>query len=396
MTIGPFDVDGESPWSITVRDVDMNEVQFANGYERLRLDLVDSGIGEWSLRLATDHPAAIHMLEPGAGIVVRPRGLDTVVTSGPVADLFITEDRDTQVSQITANGFTDDILLSELIYIDPTDDVPTGSTTTYSFQRASITATNAETALKQFVADNIGPTAGISRRRYPFLNIPASQGLGPVGTWRSRFGSLLEMCQRIVTYAGLSFRIVQSAQGQLTLEVWEPEIREDVRFSTQAQNLTSAVLSYRAPNLTEVIVGGEGEGVNRIFTRRTVPGLADTWGRRVSKFMSRASIDNYNELQQEAETELVEGAVTAGMTLYPIEQTGTLYGVDYQLGDSVAAVVHDVELVEPVRRVVIEHEAGSAPDIQPNVGLPNTGQERPEDAPLIRSIINNLSSLMRS
>jgi hypothetical protein len=204
------------------------------------------------------------------------------------------------------------------------------------------------------------------------------------------------LCQQIATVTGLSFRVAQSAPGELTFYVWQPTFNVEARFSVNAQNLTSAVLALRAPNQTETIVGGDGEGLARIFTRRQTAGLEATYGRRMSKFMSRAGLTDYAELQQEMEVELVEGLPEGGMTLYPIELPNLRYGVHYRLGDQVSAVIRGVELVQPVRRVVIEHEAGKPVDVTPTVGLPIGDGEQPEDHPLIRSMIRNVASGMRS
>jgi hypothetical protein len=388
--------DGESPWIVTVRDADLNEVESCHGYERLRMELVDNGVGDFSLVLSDNHVSYDALTTEGAGIVVRPVGHSEVVCSGYISDVYVTESRDTDVGGLAVTGFTDDILLAgETGFPNTAVDIPTGSTTTLGVEVDSETGA-AETVMKSFVGNNIGPAAGIVRRRYSFLNIPASAGLGASSTWTSRFDNLLSLCQQIATVAGLSFRIAQSAPGELTFYVWEPTFNVEARFSVKAQNLTSAVLALRAPNQTETIVGGDGEGLARIFTRRETAGLEATYGRRMSKFMSRAGLTDLAELQQEMEVELVEGLPEGGMTLYPIELPNLRYGVHYRLGDRVSAVIRGIELVEPVRRVVIEHEPGKPVDVVPTVGLPIGDGEEPEDHPLIRSMIRNVASEMRS
>jgi hypothetical protein len=607
-----FEVDGQSPWNVTARDINLFEVEQANGYERLRMDLRDSNVGEWTLRIKRNHPAAPYLLQPGSGIVVRPIGHSGVVMSGFIEYMYITESANNEEDNLTFVGFTDEILLSELAFPDPSADVSTTGASTFA-QTDDVRSGPAETALKGYVSANIGPAAGIVRRRYPFLNIPATAGLGALGIWKARFHNLLELCRQIAVYGNLSFRVAQSAPGEVTLYVWEPAQRLDVRFGVKANNLTSAVLTYRAPNMTEGVVGGGGEGAARIFARRTeggesvlvltdatddyvstpdhasldivgdldiraevsvdnwddlgstsggatlfskwlestnnrsylfrvsetgflrfnwssdgtnnlsatstnavgltpgrhalrvtidvnngasgrtitfykstsldgswtqieqivqagvtsidvgsalgtigwfsgvgdagyaammvhrvevrsgiggtvvadpdlrslardttsfvdsagrtwtlqgdaeisAPPAIEDWGRRVVRFLDQRNEDTVAGLWQAADTDLYEAAVTGGMTLYPIEYPGTLFGVDYDLGDIVAAVVDDIEIVQPVRRVVIEHEAGRPPDVVPSVGLMGEDGESPEDAPLIKSIIRNITTLMR-
>jgi hypothetical protein len=127
----------------------------------------------------------------------------------------------------------------------------------------------------------------------------------------------------------------------------------------------------------------------------SAPPAVEDWGRRLVRYLDQRNEDTVAGLWQAADTDLYEAAITGGMTLYPIEYPGTLFGVDYDLGDIVAAVVDDIEIVQPVRRVIIEHEAGRPPDVVPSVGLMGEDGESPEDAPLIRSIIRNITTLMR-
>lgn len=607
-----FTRSGSSPWNVTVRDINLNEVEAANGYLSLRMDLRDSDVGQWTLRLPSTHPAVKYFVQPGSGIVVRPIGHTDAIMSGWTSEMFITESRDSEVGGATFVGFTDEVLLTELAYPDPSLDVSEAGLSTFATTH-DVRSGPAETVLKEYVAENIGPAAGILRRRYQFLNIPASTDLGSIGTWTARFDSLLELCREIVTYGGLSFRIIQSAPGQLALVVYEPEERSEVRFSVKTGNLTTAVLTYRSPDSTEGIAGLSGEGAARTFTRRQANGIAglvvdgvvgnfartpdhaslditgdidlrvvattgqwqdavagnkyliakwdaagnqrsyafristagflqlaystngtaitsrsataqlpissgrlavrvtfdvndgggnnvvrfyysesidgpwtqlgsnvtnagtitmhsgsavleagtadtggfvgfigtiqaaqvlngidgtivadadferqkagvvlfndstgkpwtvdgdayltgpppviEDWGRRVAKFHDRRSDETLGQAQRAIDTVLIEDAITAGMQLYPIEQEGSLYGIDYRLGDKVPAVVQGVELIEPVRRVVITHEANRPVDIVPNVGLPLGDGEFPQDAPLIKSMLRNLTSVTRS
>jgi Siphovirus ReqiPepy6 Gp37-like protein len=388
--------DGEALWAVNVRDIDLQEIETCKGYEKLRMNLLNNAVGDFSLSLPDNHVAYDALTAEGAGIVARPLGHSDVTMSGFVTDVYVTENRDSEVGGVTVVGLTDDILLAgEVGYPNTAVDVPTGSTTTFGVENDSETGP-AETVLKAFVANNIGPAAGITRRRYPFLNIPATTGLGTSGTWTSRFDNLLTLCQQIAINGGLSFRVAQSAPGELTLYVWEPTFNVEARFSVNAGNLTSAVMSLRAPNQTDVIVGGDGEGTARIFTRRETAGLEATYGRRMSKFMSRQSITDYAELQQELDVELQEGLPEGGITLYPVELPSLRYGVHYRLGDEVSAIVRGIELIQPVRRVVIEYEPGRSVDVIPTVGLPIGDGEMPEDAPIVRDMIRNVNSGMRN
>lgn len=384
---------GQQPWRVSIRDNALMEVESGAGYKRLRMQRLNNDVGAFSFELPGSHVGVSHLVQPGAGIVVRAEDTNRVEFSGFVLDLYFAESRSSQKGDITAVGVCDNILLAkEFAFPEPETDIPTGSNVT-SLDLQDTRTGAAETVLKAFVADNIGPAALIARRQYPFLNIPASVGLGDSGTWRGRWQTLLELCQQIAAFGSLSFRIVQSAPGELTLEVWTPATVPQAKFSIEAGNLRYAVATFRAPDVSEIIIGGGGEGSARVFTRRNASGLG-SYGRRIVKFMDRTSTVVYNELQQAGREELAQGVATSGVTLDPIQRADLRYGIDYSVGDIVSAVVQGVEIVDTVEEVLIEHEAGKPETIRPTVGA-RYEEETPIDIPTFRAILRNLTDPAR-
>lgn len=362
---------GAPEWSVVIRDKDCIEQESADAYKRLRLEILDNDMGTFTLELPASHPAVDWVVQPGAGIVVRRHGTDRVEFSGYVLDVYFSESQQSPKGDVTVVGVCDNVLLAkELAFVNTSEDVSTSALTTFAAAYGSYTAVS-ETAIKNIIGNNIGPAAGIVRRRYPFLNIPATTGLGTIGTWVVRFEPILDKVQAMARFSDLSFRLVQGAPGKIDVEVWEPEIREEARFSVEARNIKSIVGTFRAPDTTEVIVGGGGEGRARVWTRRADTTLSTNFGRRATIFHSRMDTVTLSEMRQTADEDLVEGTPTSGVTFEVADTPHLKYGVHYSVGDRVSAVVRGVEISDTIKRVEIIHEPGKAPQITPSIGLPN-------------------------
>lgn len=362
---------GQSPYTISIRDKNLIEQESGDGYMRLRLERLNNDLCAFSYEVDSRHSCVDQLLQPGAGIVVRPQGSAEVELSGPVMDIYFSESDYAPKGDITAVGVCDNILMAkELAFINTGTDVSTSGLTTYTTEFGTYTGA-AETVMKNIVGNNIGPAAGIVRRRYPFLNIPASTGLGLSSTWKTRFEPILDKLQEIGTGSGLSFRTVQAGPGQLDFQVWTPSVVPEARFSLEAHNIRSYIMTLRAPDTMEVIVGGGGEGRARVWTRRVASGSLQTlYGRRATTFHSRMDTVTLSEMRQTADEDLAEGIATAGVEIDVIDTPSLQYGVHYKVGDIATAVVRGTEISDTIQRVVVEHVPGSAPKVTPSIGIP--------------------------
>jgi hypothetical protein len=379
---------GFPEWSVVIRDANCIEQESADGYKRIRLEILDNDMGTFTLELPASHPAVDWAVQPGAGIVVRRHGTNRVEFSGYALDVYYAESQQSPKGDVTIVGVCDNILLAkELAYVNTAQDVSTSGLTTYAAEFATYTGPG-ETAIKNIIGNNIGPAADIVRRRYAHLNIPATTGLGTSGTWKARFEPILDRVQDMAKYSGLSFRLVQGIPGKIDVEVWDPAVVAEARFSVEARNIKSIVGTFRAPDTTEVVVGGGGEGRARVWTRRS-SGLSTAYGRRATIFHSRMDTVDLAEMRQTADEDLAEGTATSGITFEVADTPSLKYGVHYSVGDIVTAVVRGVEVSDTIKRVEIIHEPGRAPQITPSIGLPN----EPESDGLVKTMRQILKRL---
>lgn len=387
-------------FAVTVRDHSMAEVAPLGGYASLDLDLRhmgaggDTGVSE--VKVQTSHPSLAAVLAAGAGIVVRRTGSTGTVASGDVVDVEIDE----SPSGLTSIMFEadDQILVDELAYPDPTVEVSASAMSTFSValdRRPAAGNGPAETAILELVAANIGPAAGVTRRRYAWLEIPATQSRGNTSRWGARMDSLADICRKIAVPSGLAWRLLQTTDGTVEVQIREPaaDPATAVRLSAEAGTVTSLVYRSTARSLDEAIVGGEGAAASRVFTRRT-SGSYVTGRRRRVAFLDERNAENLTDLRQPADEALTNAAAVAGMTVTLVERPGTpRYGVDWHLGDVVtAASYRSGTVTDAVQSVRIVHEPGADPVVLPSIGVPGVT----DSASQVAAIRRLIDSMLRS
>lgn len=385
---------GASPYAVTVRDASLVEVASLAGYESLSMTLVNNGVDTMTVTIPGEHPAAVAATADGAGVVIRPAGSGRVITSGQMVlstrEWTVTDGRwhDTVTLEYESD---DHILRDSLCYAPTTVDVPTSSLSTghsWSFGQPG----PAESAIVSVVGANIGSNGNIARRAYPWFVVPPSQGRGADVHRRDRFNTVLDSVQKLATLGGLSFAVRHSAPGEVTLYIWEPEESPTARWSAEAGNLLGLTVTKRAPLMDEVVVAGENEAEERIFTRRSR--TPDASGRRREVFLDQRQTEELAELREAADEDLEEGRARAGMSIQPVETPALRLGEHYNLGDIGTASFGGETITDRIEQVVINHQVGQAPSIVPSIGEPDPAETPAWLAP-VRRLFRQLSPIRR-
>src|SRR5699024_3701176 len=123
-----------------------------------------------------------------------------------------------------------------------------------------------------------------------------------------------------------------------------------VRFTDRNGAVTGGSYSRAAPTATSVLVAGHGESAGRDIIARS---RGTTWGRSIERFKDQRDTDEADELEQSATEQLDEGQAGAGASFPAVETPGLVYGIDYELGDTVTVELGPVTVTEPVRAVEI-------------------------------------------
>lgn len=255
----------------------------------------------------------------------------------------------------------------------------TGKTAFAAIANDTITG-DAETVIKHYVDVNAGPSA-LFNRQLPGLVIETNAHQGTTVTGNARFDHLVlsdgsGLLQLLaVAGGGLGFRIVNVA-GVPTFRVYTPVDRSNsVYFSQALDNLIDFTYTDNAPNAETggnvYLVGGGGQGTDRIFTLSTDPTSIGLWGWSEQFQDARDTTDIPTMLQRGEASLLINSEVTTfSATISPSPQT--VFGVHFDLGDKVSAVVDGAVFSELIREVDITLDSGKAEVVTPIMGTPHS------------------------
>ncbi|KAK2701928.1 hypothetical protein QYM36_019429 [Artemia franciscana] len=205
---------------------------------------VHRGVGVWQVTLPSlvdgvSNPLVEVLKQPRSGLVVT--GLGGVIISGPMISASETQTTDDVDGSWTFEG------VSDLVHVEDRVAYPSPGVE----DAAAQTATNdvrtgaRETLLHQYVNANAGPGAP-SARRVSGLTMGTDGGAGATITKSPRFTQLLDLCRDICFITGESTD--RTAEFRLDLE---------------NEQLTAVESGLFAPTLTDAIVAGQEQGVNR-------------------------------------------------------------------------------------------------------------------------------------
>lgn len=334
----------------------------------LRFNDVDSGV----ITLPADPAVAALAVAPNRVVVMRdsgPGGSWEIVIAGPIEhpDDFDwgLDNPDTFEPGQAAIYFADDraAVAERLVYPDPTHDA-THQTAAVSYVASAV---NAEVAMLDFVNKNAGPGA-LAARRVPQLSIAGPAGVGTTISYSARMEPLGDSLRAMaLAGGGLGYRVVQVAGPTRRFEVFAPVNRSGtVRYSRALGNLTN--LSYRsqAPTATVAIVGGDGTGTSRTFVEVVDSGAVAVWGRK-EVFVNEDSADP-TELAQAGAAALVDAGEQVQLSATAIDEPGTGFGIDYNLGDTVSVEVREGLVVTDVVTAVSIKVTSAGEVISPTIG----------------------------
>lgn len=345
---------------LEVRDATLTRVGVLDGYSTGQLIPRYCGVGSWRVTAParTLAPEVLTALTSGGGIIAT---LDDggVILSGPVVRHIYSRSSTTGPDgSWELQGVSDEIALADrLAYPLPT---AAASAQTDAYDDRTGTA---EAVLKAYVDANAGPSAILARRS---LTIETSAGRGAAVAASYRFANLLDVCRELAVAGGIGFRVVQIGAA-LQLQVTVPVDRSgSIRLSFDTGTLRALTLTRSAPDLTRVIVAGQGVGAARNFREVASTSAEATWARRIERSQDRRDTNDNAVLDQAGATTLSEGAAKAGLKVEPVDTDQTRFGRDYNLGDVITAG----PIADVVREVVITL---GRPDLfSPVVGDPSS------------------------
>ena len=227
-------------------------------------------IGSATLVLKLGHAAVPALMEPGARLKFWYKG-------APIFSGDVDED--------TSNGgpLSGDVkftirdhkaILWDMLAFPVPSKVLTQQTTEY------YTLTGpAETVFKTIVTANI-----VTRGKFPGVTVAPDLGRGDTISVQLRFDSIGEVVVPMLDAVSLGVSVVMDEDGVLLVDVYETGTYPLV-FSMEAGTLAERNWSRKKPTATRAIVGGVGEGVDRIFDQVTDSTMESLYGAIAETFI---------------------------------------------------------------------------------------------------------------
>ncbi len=272
-------------------------------------------------------------LSPGCRVVVIRDG--EVLIAGPV-EQWLWERSDDGANAGAGNltvNFADflSLIVSRRVYPDGTLAPAAQVVDNWSYTG------NAETALRTLVNLNAGPGA-LTARQVPRLVLGSVAGVGTSVTAKAeRMEPMGDVMRRIATAGGgLGFRAQLTDTGDVEFEVYDPpDLSNAVVFGFGAGSLKYIGYEVTAPTANAALVGGQGEGADRLVIERGNAGSQDAWDRR-EVLVSRPGNDPTADLNAAGDEALAEGAETYRMPTSVADSDYQAFGRDYTLGSIVS------------------------------------------------------------
>lgn len=272
-------------------------------------------------------------LGPGWCLLAQDEG---VRFSGPITSLTTVIEAGARTLQVTGKDQLH-ALADRLIY-------PDGSKEAWKQTLSHYTRTQpAETLIKWLVDVNAGPGT-LPVRRANGLLIEKGGGRGPTVTISERFSNLLETCQKLAALGDLAFLIDLQNDGRRIFKT--RQVRDLTR---QIRLEATGSLALKAPTVNDVLIAGQGEGAARKIVERTRGRQGPSyWGHRIEVFKDRRDTNEQDVLVREGETILDEGAQHLSASFELTELPGTVFGIDFLLGDRITLELAHSEFSEQV------------------------------------------------
>lgn len=203
--------------------------------------------------------------------------------------------------------------------------------------------------IKAYVRENGGSLTVDGFRGLGLIAVDPDRSMGHVTSKQASYQPLLDTIKSLADESkakGLSlyYDLVQYERGFLRFVMryglWGTmQTDTGLRFSKRSGTLTNVVITYDYREKTNlVIVGGEGQGLERITATIRRPdyqriGMYD-FGER---FVDASSAETAEAMESEAYTELERTRVKPKLTASLVEGPGAYFGFNYNLGDLVVA-----------------------------------------------------------
>lgn len=335
---------------VTLFTPDYRRVAPINFFESLKLSLKWNGLSTLELVVSGDHSRLDGLTRPGARLVVDYGGGQ--IFSGPVRRVHGVGPWQSSRVTITCE---DDIRLLWRMLLWP---VPYRSSIIGMEWRANRDYAHysgaAESVAKKALRDNTW--------RFPpdiFMVNDKSRGRY-IKDFQARFHVFADKLLPVLSWARMTatvkqFENVKQDQRGLLFDC-VPAVTRDHVLTAESGSIVSWEYVRDAPKATAVVVGGRGEGKDRLFCEDFDALAEDEWFDRVEVFKDARNTDSEHvHLIDEAERVLSESGATSGFKIELAESDVLRFGPGNLMpGDLIYVDVGSGPIAEIVRQIDVE------------------------------------------
>ena len=222
----------------------------------------------------------------------------------------------------------------------------------------------ADDVIYEYVDENLGNSAVVARRYTSLLNLTlqGNNSAGATVKHAANYGRLLHVCQQVAdksAQAGtkVRFNIYPTTSNTYVFDVraypWGVDrsvgASGQVNVMARTRGLRNIAYSEDATSeVTYAYVGGSGREGDRVVREMEADALGDSPFNRNEAFYPYTNTADTDILDDHARAKLWENKARVNLTAELVDQPGTRYGVDWEIGDVVSVNyrerVFDVEV----------------------------------------------------
>ena len=266
-------------------------------------------ISDLEFTVKGSHKRLDYMMSPGTRVRCQLRGQTFI--EGPIRAW---EGAGPGVSEFTfsvEDNFR--ILRNFLIYQVPGGDMPAQSGAYHYTQTGDV-----ETVFKDIVNLNIA-----NRSIEPII-IATNLHRGNVITAQARMAKVYNEMFPLLEANGLAVKIDATPAG-LIVDVYEPGTYP-IKLSEESRIVKKWKAKVEAPDVTHVVVGGEGQAEARTFIDKSDPVREALWGDRIEEFRDARDANDINTYYERADETLFDGQGSASVEVTLAETRNFKFG----------------------------------------------------------------------
>lgn len=227
-----------------------------------------------------------------------------------------------------------------------------------------IAGADAESAMRELVDNNVGPSAPAARR-FPNLTIAANGNRGITRNWTARFETILEKLKDWSEISNLGWEVrFDAATGNHVFTVLEStDVSDKVEFSIRLDNVIEQEWVEAGQDLASyAYVAGQGEGADRTVTEAFEDTAEPAGLDRREIFVDARDLDTTAALVARGDEKLAERRVEESFSVQ-VEPDGVFaYHDDWDLGSIVTLKSTEWGITKQKRIVAVENRLRSGRD----------------------------------